>query len=562
MSLISSDIKFYLTGAAEGGDVVISDVWVTYTDAPYYLPVATDYPFFIVPNSDNTEMLAIYHSATGLELNCYLWTELSGVWTYKGSLPPYLNKSYQIVNPGKFLNRPTYWDGYWWFGATTPAADFPYYSLLVYSDDLASFNTYELTPSSSYPRLYYLDDIGNSMIMVGKPSLNRWCIYSNSTIPPVVTTLYTSPTSRVYKNARLVWNESGTSYRLVVFSTSVDGLTYYISISSADNLSTFLEYTFSTGKFPNTLTNYAGFIPVHYIEDDRFYFAAKLTVDGDKTYLFSCTFTGTISTVIKLSDSTNGICSIFSWRGYLWISATDFTYGVSSSIGGYIDSNLDDITWVQNPIFEYTVAGKGQMIHDNDYVRLIGADITDEGANKDVRLEVTQTEIINPVTNSDIMLSLGGYSSTTLLVNAAIHNLFDVVSTSERVSGDIEYRCFVMKNTNWTYTFKNIKIWILADTRYDKDDVSFAIEIPTGDPILGICQSVATEGTSPIVNSGNVSDWSDAVTEQDGLTLNINSHGYDLGPNEIIYIWVRRNIILGANTRNNQHVIFRMKGSI
>jgi hypothetical protein len=160
---------------------------------------------------------------------------------------------------------------------------------------------------------------------------------------------------------------------------------------------------------------------------------------------------------------------------------------------------------------------------------------------------------------TDPNASLGNYRSATEIIDAVVENLLDNVSDGERIAGDIEYRCFCVKNTNSVDSIINATIWIESDTGSIEDDVSFAVEVPTGGDISGNAQSVINESTAPIVASGNASAWSDATSKGAGLGVNQGSHDANLDANEIIFVWVRRTISPGASPAAHS-VVIRIEG--
>lgn len=159
-------------------------------------------------------------------------------------------------------------------------------------------------------------------------------------------------------------------------------------------------------------------------------------------------------------------------------------------------------------------------------------------------------------TQTDPSASLGNYRSSTEYTSGT---LFDDVSASEASAGDTEYRCVCVKNNHATDSLQNVKVWIQSDTGNSSDDVSFAIEVPTGDDSNGYAQTVADESTSPTVGSGNVSSWSDATAEASALGINQGSHDANLDAGEIFFIWIKRNISAGASSGTDSFTI-RVKG--
>lgn len=161
---------------------------------------------------------------------------------------------------------------------------------------------------------------------------------------------------------------------------------------------------------------------------------------------------------------------------------------------------------------------------------------------------------------SDPNSSLGDYRSSTEGVDAVSENLFDNVTSGEAVSGDIEYRCYCIKNTNTTDSLLNPKVWIETDTNNVEDNISFAIEVPAGGDQSGNAQTIINESISPVVGAGNVSAWSDATSKVTGVGVNQGSHDVNLDALEIMFVWVRRIIAPGAQPVNNETVILRIEG--
>jgi len=160
---------------------------------------------------------------------------------------------------------------------------------------------------------------------------------------------------------------------------------------------------------------------------------------------------------------------------------------------------------------------------------------------------------------TDPNASFGDYRSATEIVDATEENLLDNVSNAERVAGSIEYRCFCIKNTNVIDSIVDAKIWIETDTGTAEDDVSFAVEVPTGGDTDGNAQTIASETTAPTVGSGNVSAWSDAISKGAGVGVDQGAHDADLGPGEIVFVWVRRVIAAGASPATHT-IILRIEG--
>jgi hypothetical protein len=149
-------------------------------------------------------------------------------------------------------------------------------------------------------------------------------------------------------------------------------------------------------------------------------------------------------------------------------------------------------------------------------------------------------------------------TATTHADNTPVEQLstfFDDVAGSESSAGDTEYRCYCVKNTHATDTATTVKIYIGVDSGNGQDDISFAVEVPTGSLTTGNAQSVGNESTAPSVGSGNVSPWSDAVTYATGVGVNQGGHDANLDLSEIVFVWTRRTITAGAAAKANERII-------
>jgi hypothetical protein len=161
---------------------------------------------------------------------------------------------------------------------------------------------------------------------------------------------------------------------------------------------------------------------------------------------------------------------------------------------------------------------------------------------------------------SDPNAALGNYRSSTEAVDNTSENVFDNVTDAERVAGDTEYRCYCIKNTNGADSLLNAVIWISIDTGNGEDDISFAVEVPTGGDQNGNAQTIANESTAPSVGAGNVSAWSDATSKGSGVTVDQGSHDVNLDAGEIVFVWVRRVISAGATGVDDEAVTIKIEG--
>ncbi len=96
--------------------------------------------------------------------------------------------------------------------------------------------------------------------------------------------------------------------------------------------------------------------------------------------------------------------------------------------------------------------------------------------------------------NADPDLSIGGAQSSVEITDASDNNLFDDVSGDEASSGDTEYRCFTLKNTNASITLQNSKLWFTANTTSADDTLDMAL---SGLGLNTEPETLANESTAP-----------------------------------------------------------------
>lgn len=129
--------------------------------------------------------------------------------------------------------------------------------------------------------------------------------------------------------------------------------------------------------------------------------------------------------------------------------------------------------------------------------------------------------------NTDQDSSLGGAISST-----EVSGLFDDVASAEVTAGDVDYRCYYVRNTHPTLVLQDARIWIDSNTPLAVTTVD--IGLGTSE-INGIEQSIANEGTLPT----NVS-FSSVSSYATGLVIG------DMPPGSSKAIWVRRTVTASA----------------
>lgn len=145
--------------------------------------------------------------------------------------------------------------------------------------------------------------------------------------------------------------------------------------------------------------------------------------------------------------------------------------------------------------------------------------------------------------NSDPNASLGGAISTTELVDASLHNLFDVISSAEASSGDTEYRCIYVKNTHGSLTWQNVVTWISTQAT-----ATVAIALG-GAGINGTAETIADESTAPTGES-----FSNPANQGAGLSIG------NMAAGDHFPIWVRRTVVSGQTALSSDTAVLSFSG--
>jgi len=165
-----------------------------------------------------------------------------------------------------------------------------------------------------------------------------------------------------------------------------------------------------------------------------------------------------------------------------------------------------------------------------------------------------------PVSASDIVFyysgdgtpsgSLGGAITSNAVPSSGTNIIFDDVDASEASSGDTEYRCIYVKNTNATDTLYSAKVFISQSTTSADDEVYIALDSAgIGDgTTTGVATTIADESDSGGALTGLT--FSHPTDYSTGLLIG------DLGPGQCQAIWIKREVSAGAaSIANNSYDI-------
>jgi hypothetical protein len=127
---------------------------------------------------------------------------------------------------------------------------------------------------------------------------------------------------------------------------------------------------------------------------------------------------------------------------------------------------------------------------------------------------------------------LGKYISTTSIVDATLHNLFDVVTGDENAALDVEYRCIFLLNNHATLTLLDPKVWISAQSAGVGADATIGL-----DPAVASPKGQAGAQAAEVVNEDTAPagvTFSGPTTKATGLSLG------NLVAGNCRALWIRR----------------------
>lgn len=146
--------------------------------------------------------------------------------------------------------------------------------------------------------------------------------------------------------------------------------------------------------------------------------------------------------------------------------------------------------------------------------------------------------------------SIGGFMSSTQIVDATLHNLFDVITGDENAASTVDYRVFFIHNNHATLTWIGVKVWLSSEVA---GGASAAIALDG----LGVkdfnsasaqAERIANETSAPAGET-----FSAPTTKSAGLSVG------DVPPGDCFAVWVRRT---AANSvaLDNDGVTIRAEG--
>ncbi|WP_411753324.1 hypothetical protein [Serratia sp. (in: enterobacteria)] len=134
-------------------------------------------------------------------------------------------------------------------------------------------------------------------------------------------------------------------------------------------------------------------------------------------------------------------------------------------------------------------------------------------------------------------------STSTTVTDNTTHNLFDVVSGSESLAGDTEYRACYLLNNHGSLTAQDTRIYISSNTT--SADTSLEIAL-AGEGLNTTIETVVNENTAPVGET-----FSSPSTYAAGLSMGNIPNGQRYG------FWAKRIVNSSATAVNDDTAIMK-----
>jgi hypothetical protein len=146
--------------------------------------------------------------------------------------------------------------------------------------------------------------------------------------------------------------------------------------------------------------------------------------------------------------------------------------------------------------------------------------------------------------NTNPNLALGGIISATEIVDDTLNNLFDDVTGAEHVVGDINYRCFYVKNNSAEIAY-NVRIYIDSNTPAADDVINIGLDLGGLD---ATADTIADEHTAP----DPAVTFSLAAGYANSLAIG------DIPAGSTYPIWVKRIVSAGSTAQTNDNAVLKI----
>lgn len=168
----------------------------------------------------------------------------------------------------------------------------------------------------------------------------------------------------------------------------------------------------------------------------------------------------------------------------------------------------------------------------------------------DIKLKLSETTGPGNANAGSPNDSLGGFISTTELVSATLHNLFDEVSGTENLASESEYRCLFVHNASATDAFLNVRVFFSAEVAGGADS-AIGVDGTTASVIGDTNSQAVTIADEDIAPSGV--SFTSPVDYDGGIVIG------NLEAGECRAFWVKRTTSNSAAVENDG-VSIRVQG--
>lgn len=144
-------------------------------------------------------------------------------------------------------------------------------------------------------------------------------------------------------------------------------------------------------------------------------------------------------------------------------------------------------------------------------------------------------------------VGLGGPISVTQIVSDTLNNLFDNVNSAEALAGDIEYRCFYVRNDNASIDLLNAVIYIASNTVSADTELEIGLD-PAG--VNATATTIVDESTAP---AGVVFDPAEDFANALAIGTLPQNGGYQA-------VWVKRTVNAAASAIAEDPATFTVQG--
>lgn len=152
----------------------------------------------------------------------------------------------------------------------------------------------------------------------------------------------------------------------------------------------------------------------------------------------------------------------------------------------------------------------------------------DIGADGTYVLADSTGEMQNHITVVAASLPGSDKSDTNITIARIANETYDDISKAEATAGDVEYRCFYLKNTHDTDTMYNVGVYLKSDAE-GADSLKLGADLAG---VNGTADTVATEGDAP----DPTVTFSAPASPPAGIDLG------DLAPGDYVAFWIERTV--------------------